>query len=111
MQNCIILIKFTSDCLDRQARASLRKKYNIQIPDLTTENFSLRLNNNLFIFHFALNHIFLIYLLIYYIDLLLGTRFLILDTSQIVDDSAPTSRLEGDIFYRGYWMLDTRCMV
>ncbi len=30
-----------------------------------------------------------------------------LDAGQIVDDLAPISRLEGDIFYRGYWMLDT----
>jgi hypothetical protein len=32
-----------------------------------------------------------------------------LDAGQIVDDLAPISRLEGDIFYRGYWMLDTGC--
>jgi hypothetical protein len=28
------------------------------------------------------------------------------DAGQIVDDLAPISRLEGDIFYRGYWILD-----
>ena len=36
----------------------------------------------------------------------LGSRLLLLDAGQIMDDLAPISRLEGDIFYRGYWILD-----
>ncbi len=32
-----------------------------------------------------------------------------LDAGQIVDDLPPISRLEGDIFYREYWMLNPRC--
>ncbi len=48
--------------------------------DLTIENFSLRLNNNLFTLHFALNHIFLIYLLIYYTNLSLVARYSALAT-------------------------------
>ena len=35
----------------------------------------------------------------------------ILDAGQIVDDLAPISRLEGDIFYRGCWIRDTRYMM
>ncbi len=37
-------------------------------------------------------------------NLELGTRYS--DAGQIVDDLAPISRLEGDIFCRGYWILD-----
>ena len=39
------------------------------------------------------------------------TRCWILDAGQIVDDLAPISRLEGDIFYRGYWMLEARFLM
>ena len=31
-----------------------------------------------------------------------------LDAGQIVDDLAPISRLEGDIFYRGCWIRNSR---
>ncbi len=37
---------------------------------------------------------------------ILDARYSFLDAGQIVDDLAPISRVEGDIFYRGCWVLD-----
>ena len=36
------------------------------------------------------------------------TKIKMLDTGQIVDDWAPMGRLEGDVLYRGCWMLAGR---
>jgi hypothetical protein len=37
---------------------------------------------------------------------MLDAGYWILYAGQIMDDLAPISRLEGDIFYRGCWMVE-----